>query len=62
MTSALCTEHTEFGTRVKRVLAVFALMGMGVLTAGIVYIVLLSAFKDSILHNINHLEWGEDTT
>ena len=57
MTSALCTEHTEFGTRAKRVLTVFASMGMGAMTAGIVYIVLLAAFKDSIIGNIVRLEW-----
>jgi PHS family inorganic phosphate transporter-like MFS transporter len=59
MTSALCTEHTEFLTRAKRVLLVFASLGLGSMVAGIVYMVLLSAFKDSILRNINHLEWGK---
>jgi PHS family inorganic phosphate transporter-like MFS transporter len=57
MTSALCTEHSSFGTRAKRVLTVFASMGMGSMTAGIVYVVLLTAFRDSVLHNIKHLEW-----
>lgn len=57
MTSALCTEHTEFGTRAQRVLTVFASIGLGAMTGGIVYIVLLAAFKDSIISNIVHLEW-----
>ena len=38
-------------------LTVFASIGLGGFSAGIVYVVLLAAFKGSIAHNIHHLQW-----
>jgi PHS family inorganic phosphate transporter-like MFS transporter len=57
MTSALTTEHTELGTRGKRVLTVFASLGLGATAAGIVFVVLLAGFKDSIANDIRRLEY-----
>lgn len=57
MSSSLCAEKTPLGSRAVMVLTVFSNIGLGAFTSSIVYLVLLSAFKDSIMHNINRLEW-----
>lgn len=45
------------GSRAVQVLSVFACIGLGSFTAGIVYIVLLAAFKGSVHASIHHLQW-----
>lgn len=57
MTSSISAEHNPFGSRAKLVLTVFSCIGLGSFSAGIVYIILLSAFKSSIHSNIHHLQW-----
>ncbi|RFU33045.1 hypothetical protein B7463_g3310, partial [Scytalidium lignicola] len=57
MTSTLSAEHKIVGTRAKLVLLVFAFLALGTLTAAVVYVVLLAAFKSAIESNIAHLEW-----
>lgn len=57
MTSSLSAEHNPLGSRAKLVLLVFASIGLGAFSAGIVYVILLAAFKASITSNINHLQW-----
>lgn len=57
MSSSLSAEKTPLGTRAKMVLSVFSNIGLGAITSSIVYLILLVAFKSSILHNINRLEW-----
>ncbi|KIW97786.1 uncharacterized protein Z519_01370 [Cladophialophora bantiana CBS 173.52] len=57
MTSALSAEHNPLRSRAKLVLAVFASIGLGGMTVGIVYLVLLAAFKSSVNDNIYHLQW-----
>ncbi|PVH84325.1 MFS general substrate transporter [Cadophora sp. DSE1049] len=57
MSSTLSAEHNPFRSRGKMVLIVFASLGLGNLTAAIVFVVLLTAFKGSISDNINRLEW-----
>lgn len=57
MTSSLSAEHNPMGTRAKLILTVFSFIGLGSFSAGIVYIILLAAFKSSIHSNIHHLQW-----
>ena len=57
MTSSLAAEHNPLGSRAKLVLLIFASIGLGAFSAGIVYVILLAAFKSSIISNINHLQW-----
>jgi PHS family inorganic phosphate transporter-like MFS transporter len=57
MSSSLSAENTPIGSRAVLVLTVFSCIGLGAITSSIVYLILLSAFKSSIEHNINHLEW-----
>lgn len=57
MSSSLSAEKTSLGTRAVQVLSVFASIGLGAITSSIVYLILLAAFKSSIEHDINHLEW-----
>ncbi|EXJ77962.1 hypothetical protein A1O3_09121 [Capronia epimyces CBS 606.96] len=57
MTSALSAEGNSFGSRAKLVLLVFANIGLGAMSAGITYVVLLAAFKSSIEKDIYHLQW-----
>lgn len=45
------------GSRAKLVLVVFAFLALGTLTAAVVYVVLLAAFKSAIEANIVRLEW-----
>lgn len=57
MSSSLSAEKSPLGTRAVLVLTVFASIRLGAITSSIVYLILLSAFKSSIEHNVNHLEW-----
>lgn len=57
MTSTLSAEHKIMGSRAKLVLVVFAFLALGTLTAAVVYVVLLAAFKSAIEANIVRLEW-----
>lgn len=57
MTSSLSAEHNPIGSRAKLVLLVFACIGLGGMTSGIVYLILLAAFKGSVEQNIYHLQW-----
>lgn len=57
MSSSLAAEKTPLGTRAVQVLTVFASIGLGNIGASIVFLILLSAFKSSVLTNIHHLEW-----
>jgi PHS family inorganic phosphate transporter-like MFS transporter len=57
MTSTLSAEHRIMGSRAKLVLVVFAFLALGTLTAAVVYVVLLAAFKSAIEANIVRLEW-----
>ncbi|OAP59226.1 hypothetical protein AYL99_06524 [Fonsecaea erecta] len=57
MTSALSAEQNPLHSRAKLVLTVFASIGLGGMSSGIVYLVLLAAFKSSVNDNIYHLQW-----
>ena len=57
MTSPLSAESHHSGSRALLVLTVFSFIGLGSFSASIVYIVLLSAFKSAIVHDITHLQW-----
>ena len=57
MTSSLSAEYNPTGSRAKLVLTVFASIGLGSFSAGIVYVILLAGFKDAIIRDINHLQW-----
>ncbi|KIM97271.1 hypothetical protein OIDMADRAFT_44114 [Oidiodendron maius Zn] len=57
MTSTLSAEHKVMGSRAKLILVVFAFLALGTLTAAVVYVVLLAAFKSAIETNIVRLEW-----
>ncbi|KAH8810628.1 putative inorganic phosphate transporter C8E4.01c [Xylogone sp. PMI_703] len=45
MTSTLSAEHRIIGSRAKLILLVFAFLALGTLTAAVVYVILLAAFK-----------------
>lgn len=45
------------GSRAKLVTTVFSFIGLGSMASAIVYIVLLSAFKGAIDHDVNRLQW-----
>ncbi|KAL6251428.1 hypothetical protein RBB50_001637 [Rhinocladiella similis] len=57
MTSSLSAEHTTMGSRATLVATIFSFIGLGSMTSGIVYLVLLAAFKSSVNNNIHHLQW-----
>ena len=57
MTSSLSAEHDPLRSRGKMVLLVFASIGVGAMVSGIVYLILLEAFKSAVDHNIQHLQW-----
>lgn len=57
MTSSLSAEHNPLHSRAKLIMFVFASIGLGSFAVGVVYIVLLAAFKSSINENIYHLQW-----
>ena len=57
MTSSLSAEFNSTGSRAKLVLTVFASIGLGAFSAGIIYVILLAGFKHSIIRDINHLQW-----
>ncbi|KIW04761.1 hypothetical protein, variant 2 [Verruconis gallopava] len=57
MSSALAAEKAPIGSRAVMVLIVFSCIGLGAITSSIVYLILLTAFKSSIDHDINNLEY-----
>ncbi|KIX03320.1 uncharacterized protein Z518_06872 [Rhinocladiella mackenziei CBS 650.93] len=57
MTSALSAEQNPLGSRAKLVLTVFASIGLGAMSSGIIYLILLAAFKSSVKEDIYHLQW-----
>ena len=57
MTSTLAAEHKIIGSRAKLILLVFAFLALGTLTAAVVFVVLLAAFRSAIETNIARLEW-----
>ena len=56
MTSAYAAEHVFMGSRAKLILTVFSCIGLGGFSTGLVYLILISAFKSSIEHDIQHLQ------
>lgn len=57
MTSSISAESSPLKSRSTLILTIFSNIGLGGFSAAIVYIILLAAFKGSISHNINHLQW-----
>lgn len=57
MSSALSAEKSPLGSRGVQILSVFSFMALGNITASIVFIVLLQAFKSDIYSNLTRLEW-----
>ena len=57
MTSSLAAEKEPIGSRAKQVLLVFSFIGLGPFVAGIVYLILLVAFKGAVEADINRLQW-----
>lgn len=57
MSSTLAAEHRVMGSRARLITGVFSFIGLGSLVAGIVFLVLLTAFKSAIESDINRLEW-----
>lgn len=45
------------GSRAKLVLTVFSSIGLGGMSSGVVYLILLAAFKSSINERLYHLQW-----
>lgn len=57
MTSALSIESDVFKSRSKLVLSVFTVLGLGEVSVGIIFLVLLAAFKRTIEINLYDLQW-----
>lgn len=57
MTSSYSAEHVSSLSRAKLILLVFSCIGLGGASVGVVYVILLHAFKSSIESNIYHLQW-----
>ncbi|ERT01389.1 hypothetical protein HMPREF1624_02635 [Sporothrix schenckii ATCC 58251] len=57
VTASLSAEHNPVGSRARLVLLVFASIGLGTMASGVVYFVLLEAFKGAVESNIDHLQW-----
>ena len=57
MSSTIAAESNRFNSRARVVLTVFASAGLGYVIAGILYLVLLVGYKDSIEHDIQTLQW-----
>ncbi|KAK5167159.1 uncharacterized protein LTR77_007889 [Saxophila tyrrhenica] len=57
MSSSLSAEHNPMGSRAKLILTVFSFLGLGSVSAGVTYIILLAAFREAIKSNIHHLQW-----
>lgn len=57
MTSSIAAEVNPMKSRAKLILTVFSCIGLGSFSAGIVYIILLAAFKDSIANDIHQLQY-----
>lgn len=57
MSSALSAEKTPLKSRAIQVAGVFSFYGLGNFAAGIVFLILTSAFKGFVESNITHLQW-----
>ncbi|KAK5746622.1 hypothetical protein LTR17_000638 [Elasticomyces elasticus] len=57
MTSSLSAEKNLLDSRAKLVLLVFASIGLGGFTGGIVNLVLLAAFKGAVYESVHHMQW-----
>ncbi|KAJ5804759.1 uncharacterized protein N7518_001062 [Penicillium psychrosexuale] len=57
LSSSLAAEKSPFGSRAIQVLTVFSNIGLGNISASIVFLILLKAFKGAIANNISRLEW-----
>ena len=57
MSSSLSAESTPLGSRAVLSLSVFASMGLGNISASIVFLVLLEAFQSGVESNIHYVEW-----
>jgi PHS family inorganic phosphate transporter-like MFS transporter len=57
MTSSYAAEYNKEASRAKLVLTIFSSIGLGATASGIVYVILLEAFKSSIQDNVSHLQW-----
>ena len=57
MTSAYAAEHSFGGSRAKLILSVFLCLGIGETTVGIVYVILLTAFKSAVEDDLYLLQW-----
>ena len=57
MSSSLGAEKQPIGSRSKTVLLIFSNYGLGSMTASIVFLVLVTAFKGSIDYDTNSLQW-----
>ncbi|CAD6565106.1 MAG: Inorganic phosphate transporter pho84 [Tremellales sp. Tagirdzhanova-0007] len=57
MSSALAAEKSMFGSRAKRILSVFACIGVGGFTSSIVNTILIVAAKSAVDRDIRALEW-----
>ena len=57
MTSAYSVEQNSSLSRAKLLLTVFTCLGIGEVAVGIVYVILLSAFKSSIESDLYRLQW-----
>lgn len=57
LSSSLSAENSPFGSRAQQVMIVFSNIGLGNITASVVFTILLKAFQGPITDNIGHLEW-----
>lgn len=57
MSSTLAAEKTPLGSRAVQVLTVFSAIGLGNISASIIFLILLKAFEYSVATNVRHLEW-----
>ncbi|KAL1884433.1 hypothetical protein Plec18167_002021 [Paecilomyces lecythidis] len=57
MSSTLAAEKTPLGSRSVQVLTVFSAIGLGNISASIIFLILLKAFESSVATNVRHLEW-----
>ena len=57
MSSSLAAEKMPLGSRAVQVLTVFSMIGLGNISASIVFLILLAAFESSVKDDIRHLEW-----
>ena len=57
MTSSYAAENKFHISRAKVILSIFSNIGLGSTTSGIVYVILLQAFKSSIEKDTYHIQW-----